>query len=245
MQPTSMLTAVRRCIRTYITKNYAAVLGRLSFVAGDKFKVMDDSKMWWAAKASSGKIGRIPSNYMENDPHPDVEDKPNPETDVYSPIEEEERPPELPPRRNTGASRARPGAGGPGRSSSGGGSSSIAGSGATPIRGRSSTSGGGGGARGGGGGRSSAPGKRAAIPVPINEKLYDGNDSDDDINYEKPDQPQEAKLKLHTRTDSIKFVPEGPKALPANPLDWDTGDVMRWLKDNGLDDFVEVVYSNG
>ena len=31
--------------------------GRLSFVAGDKFKVMDDSKMWWAAKDATGKIG--------------------------------------------------------------------------------------------------------------------------------------------------------------------------------------------
>jgi hypothetical protein len=37
---------------------------RHSFVAGDKFRVLDDNKMWWVAKNQAGQIARIPSNYM-------------------------------------------------------------------------------------------------------------------------------------------------------------------------------------
>eukprot|EP00056_Hartaetosiga_gracilis_P013409 m.221363 g.221363 ORF g.221363 m.221363 type:complete len:581 (-) comp13840_c1_seq20:2428-4170(-) len=49
---------------------------------------------------------------------------------------------------------------------------------------------------------------------------------------------------LFNRPDTVQVVPDA-FALPANPSDWDNSDVLRFLSDNDLDCFRDIVYQNG
>ncbi len=36
-----------------------------------------------------------------------------------------------------------------------------------------------------------------------------------------------------------------PYYLPSDPATWSTAEVIRWLKEKGLNDFKDIMYSNG
>jgi len=205
---------------------------QLGFKKGEKFKILDSGKMWWTAKNTSGKVGSVPSNYMQECEPPIGGDDSDSSGSDYEAFDPKDIHGGLPQGQaddyvnaemwSTETQR---------RGSSASSSSSRGRAASTGSRPRSQV---------GTGGKNK--------PVPIDEKLYDRDSSDDDSDYEDPDNVKPivrrgGKL-TKTRTDSVKVVP-ATKALPENPREWNSGEVKRWLQENELDDFVEVFYANG
>ncbi|EGD75248.1 hypothetical protein PTSG_06902 [Salpingoeca rosetta] len=57
-------------------------------------------------------------------------------------------------------------------------------------------------------------------------------------------QQQQPPAPVRKRPDFVKVEPE-TQPLPDNPADWGNADVLRYLRENGLGDFKEIIYSNG
>ena len=200
--------AVQQLLHSRASGSCSSSFGRLllwhlfaNIILISQFKILDSGKTWWTAKNTSGKVGSVPSNYMQECEPPIGGDDSDSSGSDYEAFDPKDIHGGLPQGQaddyvnaemwSTDTQR---------RGSSASSSSSRGRAASTGSRPRSQV---------GAGGKNK--------PVPIDEKLYDRDSSDDDSDYEDPDNVKPivrggGKI-TKTRTESVKVVP-ATKALP-------------------------------